>query len=57
MTHLQEDPGGKTCEQKFYTTALEKKKAKDKAAIGTCSNSPFNLKAAVPTGYVPESPL
>lgn len=32
-------------EQKFYTTTLEKKKTKDKADIGTRSNS-FNSMAA-----------
>jgi len=44
----QEDPGGKTFEQKLYTTAFEKKKAKDKALTLTL----FNLMAAVPNGYV-----
>lgn len=48
----QEDPGGKTFEQKLYTTAFEKKKAEDKADIGTHSNSLFNLMAAAPNGYV-----
>lgn len=47
-THPQEDPGGKTLEQKSYTTAFEKKKAKDKADMGTHSNCPFNLTAAAP---------
>lgn len=51
-THPQEDPGGKTFEQKLYTTTFEKKKAKDKAAIGTHSNSLFNIMAAAPNGYV-----
>lgn len=48
----QEDPGGKTFEQKSYTTTLEKKKARDKADIGPHSNSLFSLMAAAPNGCV-----
>lgn len=51
-TYPREEPGGKTFEQKFYTAATEKKKASDKADIGTHSNSKFNLMAAAPNGYV-----
>lgn len=50
-THSPEEPGGKTREQKFYTTTLEKKKTKDKAVTGTRSNS-FNSMPAAPTECV-----